>query len=144
MGTGRPRQRLLRAGGAGSPRCWLAASISAVIGAGAGIGSYAYVSEADGTASHTSPISVTTVPAAQTPVLNGTISAAANKIQPSVVTISVESGRTGDIGTGVVLDKAGHILTNNHVVEAAAAAGHDHGHLPRRDYRQGDRSSAPR
>jgi putative serine protease PepD len=99
----------------------VAASLSAVIGAGAGIGSYAYVTQVDGASG--SPISVTTVPAAQTPVLNGTISAAAAKIQPSVVTISVESGRTGDIGTGVVLDKSGHILTNNHVVEAAAQQG---------------------
>jgi putative serine protease PepD len=100
----------------------VAASLSAVIGAGAGIGSYAYVTGAEG-GTHTSPISVTNVPAAQTPVLNGTISAAANKIQPSVVTISVVSGRTGDIGTGVVMDKAGHILTNDHVVEAAQQQG---------------------
>ena len=36
-----------------------------------------------------------------------------------MVTITVQAGRSGDIGTGVVLDKDGHILTNNHVVEAA-------------------------
>ncbi len=39
------------------------------------------------------------------------------------MTITVQSGRSGDIGSGVVLDSAGHILTNNHVVEAAAQGG---------------------
>jgi putative serine protease PepD len=101
-----------------------AASLSAVIGAGAGIGSYAYVAGDQGVVGgFTSPISVTNVPAANTPVLDGTISAAAAKIAPSVVTITVESGQGGDIGTGVVLDTDGHILTNNHVVEAAARQG---------------------
>ena len=100
---------------------FVAASLSAVIGAGAGIGSYEYATSTSGTI--TSPISVTTVPAAQSPVLDGTISAAAAKIEPSVVTITVQAGQGGDIGTGVVLDTDGHILTNNHVVEAAAQDG---------------------
>ncbi|HEY5821509.1 MAG TPA: trypsin-like peptidase domain-containing protein [Propionibacteriaceae bacterium] len=99
----------------------VAASLSAVIGAGAGIGSYAYLAENG--SSIASPISVTTVPASQAPALDGTISAAAAKIEPSVVTITVQSGRTGDIGSGMVLDDDGHILTNNHVVEAAAQSG---------------------
>ena len=93
----------------------VAATLAAVIGAGAGIGSYAYLGE---TTSVSSPISVTTVPAAKSPVLDGTISAAATKIDPSVVTITVQSGSSGDIGSGVVLDTDGHILTNNHVVSA--------------------------
>ena len=96
-----------------------AASLAAVIGAGAGVGSYAYLVDG-GT---TSPISVTTVPAANSPKLDGTVSAAAAKIEPSLVTITVQSGQSGDIGSGVVLDKSGHILTNNHVVEAAAQQG---------------------
>ncbi len=96
-----------------------AASLAAVIGAGAGVGSYAYLTEEQGT----SPISVTTVPAADSPKLDGTIAAAAAKIEPSLVTITVLSGQSGDIGSGVVLDKSGHILTNNHVVEAAAQQG---------------------
>ena len=40
-----------------------------------------------------------------------------------MVTITVQSGNSGDIGSGVVLDTEGHILTNNHVVEAAATQG---------------------
>jgi putative serine protease PepD len=98
-----------------------AAALAAVIGAGAGIGSYAYVGGT--TASATSPISVTTVPAASSPVLDGTVTAAAAKIDPSVVTITVQAGNSGDIGSGVVLDTDGHILTNNHVVSAASSSG---------------------
>ncbi len=98
-----------------------AATLAAVIGAGAGIGSYAYLG--DPASSATSPISVTTVPAASSPVLDGTISAAAAKIDPSVVTITVQAGSSGDIGSGVVLDTEGHILTNNHVVSAASSSG---------------------
>ena len=97
-----------------------AATLAAVIGAGAGIGSYAYLG--GGTTSVTSPISVTTVAAASSPVLDGTVSAAAAKIDPSVVTITVQSGSSGDIGSGVVLDTDGHILTNDHVVSAAASS----------------------
>jgi putative serine protease PepD len=99
----------------------VAASLSAVIGAGAGVGSYAYLTDGVGGGSVASPVRVTTVPASQNPALDGTISAAAAKIQPSVVTITVQSGQSGDIGTGVVLDDAGHILTNDHVVSAAAS-----------------------
>jgi putative serine protease PepD len=96
------------------------AALAAVIGAGAGVGSYATL-VTDGVAS--APISVSTVPAAQSPVLDGTVAAAAAKIEPSVVTISVQSGTGGDIGSGVVLDADGHVLTNHHVVEAAGADG---------------------
>jgi len=97
-----------------------AVALAAVVGAGTGIGSYSYLGA--GSTSATSPISVTTVPAAQSPVLDGTISAAAAKIDPSVVTITVRAGQSGDIGSGVVLDTDGHILTNDHVVSAAASA----------------------
>ena len=96
-----------------------AAALAAVIGAGAGIGSYAYLG--GGAAGANSPITVTTQTAATTPKLDGTISAAAKQIEPSVVTITVQAGQSGGIGTGVVLDKQGHILTNDHVVSAAAS-----------------------
>jgi putative serine protease PepD len=98
-----------------------AASLAAVVGAGTGIGSYAYLT-ADQTAT-TSSVRVTTVPAAQSAILDGTVTAAAAKIEPSVVTISVASGGGGGVGTGVVLDDSGNILTNNHVVEAAVRQG---------------------
>ncbi len=111
---GRGRQRGLGA-------LLVAASLAAVVGAGAGVGSYAYLTEG-GAAGAGGPIAVTTVPAKVTPVLDGTVSAAADKIQPSVVTIAVRAG-SGGIGSGVVLDDQGHILTNEHVVSGAARAG---------------------
>ena len=91
-------------------------ALAAVIGAGAGIGSYAFLDQGSG--SIASPIGVTTQQAPQQAKTDGTIEGAAKVIQPSVVTITVESGSSGDIGSGVVLDKQGHILTNNHVVAA--------------------------
>ncbi|MDQ0800580.1 trypsin-like peptidase domain-containing protein [Arthrobacter sp. SLBN-112] len=45
-----------------------------------------------------------------------TITAAAVKASPSVVTISATSGSSGGTGSGIVLDDQGHILTNTHVV----------------------------
>ncbi len=96
-----------------------AAAIAAVLGAGAGIGSYAFLQN-DGSVS---PISVSSGAAPQSPTLDGTVAAAAAKIEPSLVTIAVQSGGSGGIGSGVVLDKDGHILTNNHVIAAAAQGG---------------------
>jgi putative serine protease PepD len=64
---------------------------------------------------------VTTVPVAQPATLDGTITAAAEKISPSVVTITVRSGQGGSIGSGVVLDTEGHILTNDHVVSESSS-----------------------
>jgi putative serine protease PepD len=98
-----------------------AAALAAVIGAGAGVGSYATLVGERGPGA--APISVSNVPAAQSPVLDGTVAAAAAKIEPSVVTISVATGNGGGVGTGVVLDASGHILTNNHVIEAATQSG---------------------
>ena len=40
----------------------------------------------------------------------------AASVSPSVVAISVQSGQGSGQGSGVILDKVGHILTNNHVV----------------------------
>ncbi|MFD6418616.1 S1C family serine protease [Streptomyces sp. NPDC060194] len=42
---------------------------------------------------------------------------------PSVVTLHVEGANEQGTGTGFVLDRQGHILTNNHVVEPAAPDG---------------------
>jgi len=94
------------------------AALAAVLGAGAGVGSYAYLS--DGQTG--SPVSVTSA-APPSPTLNGTVTAAAAKIEPSLVTIAVQAQGGGDLGSGMVLDKDGHILTNNHVIAAAGDQG---------------------
>jgi putative serine protease PepD len=95
------------------------AAIAAVLGAGAGIGSYAFLQN-DGSVS---PISVSSGAAPQDPTLDGTVAAAAAKIEPSLVTIAVQSAGGGGIGSGMVLDKDGHILTNNHVVAGGGQQG---------------------
>ncbi|MEU6281179.1 trypsin-like peptidase domain-containing protein [Streptomyces sp. NPDC047028] len=53
------------------------------------------------------------------------ISGIAARALPSVVTLHVAGGGEQGTGTGFVLDTRGHILTNNHVVEAAS----DHGRI---------------
>jgi putative serine protease PepD len=88
-------------------------AIAAAVGAGAGVGGYAWLGSQYGT---TAAPTVSTVAAPQQAALDGTVTAAAAKISPSVVTITVRSGQSGSIGSGVVLDTEGHILTNDHVV----------------------------
>ncbi|GAA6524944.1 trypsin-like peptidase domain-containing protein [Intrasporangium sp. DVR] len=46
-------------------------------------------------------------------------SAVAKAVSPSVVSIELANGA----GSGVILDKAGHVVTNNHVVEGARGNG---------------------
>ncbi|MFD9790792.1 S1C family serine protease [Streptomyces sp. NPDC059070] len=54
----------------------------------------------------------------------GTVAAVAAKALPSVVTIEAQGGDgEGGTGTGFVYDREGHIVTNNHVVAAAATSG---------------------
>jgi putative serine protease PepD len=47
----------------------------------------------------------------------------AARVLPSVVSISTDSANGSSTGSGFVIDSSGYILTNNHVVEAAAMAG---------------------
>ncbi|NIJ13969.1 S1-C subfamily serine protease [Saccharomonospora amisosensis] len=49
----------------------------------------------------------------------GSVAGVAGRVAPAVVSIEVESGQTGGVGSGVVIDKQGYVLTNNHVVSAA-------------------------
>jgi putative serine protease PepD len=45
------------------------------------------------------------------------------RVLPSVVTIKVAGGQTADTGSGFVLHSSGYVVTNNHVVAAAASSG---------------------
>ena len=93
-------------------------ALAAVVGAGAGVGGYALLGPSGLAAS--APVSA--VPVAQPATLDGSVTAAAQKISPSVVTITVRSAGGGGIGSGVVLDDAGHILTNDHVVSTSGTS----------------------
>jgi putative serine protease PepD len=46
----------------------------------------------------------------------------AARILPSVVSIDVKTSSGGDTGSGIVLSKAGYILTNNHVIAAVRSS----------------------
>ncbi len=52
-----------------------------------------------------------------------TASQVATEVLPSIVTISASSGRSGGTGTGEIIQPGGYILTNNHVIAAAAHGG---------------------
>jgi Do/DeqQ family serine protease len=55
-------------------------------------------------------------PGAGAGALQNQLIAVVKRVEPSVVQIETSSG----LGSGVVLDKQGHIVTNNHVVEGAS------------------------
>ncbi|MGV0642153.1 S1C family serine protease [Mycolicibacterium sp. XJ879] len=61
-----------------------------------------------------------TMPAASLPA--GSVEQVAAKVVPSVVKLEVNLGRQSEEGSGIVLSPDGLILTNNHVISAAAGA----------------------
>jgi S1-C subfamily serine protease len=50
----------------------------------------------------------------------GSVSDIAGRVVPTVVSLEVRIGDVGDTGSGVVFDRSGYLLTNNHVVSIAA------------------------
>lgn len=53
----------------------------------------------------------------------GSIAEIAQRVLPSVVSISTRSATGGGTGSGFVIDSDGYILTNNHVISSAASSG---------------------
>jgi putative serine protease PepD len=57
------------------------------------------------------------------PANNTSVAAVADELLPSVVHIKVSGGGQQATGSGFLIDEAGHVVTNNHVVELASDAG---------------------
>ncbi|MFG1606622.1 S1C family serine protease [Actinoplanes sp. NPDC049265] len=63
-----------------------------------------------------------------TPIVNsGTatdnLAAVAAKVSPSIVTVMVDGARSSSLGSGVILDSDGLVLTNNHVIASSSGGG---------------------
>lgn len=69
------------------------------------------------TALHNPHITLT-MPAAPSDAAPSPVTAIADAVLPAVVSLEVRVGDFGDSGSGFVIDEAGYILTNNHVVSA--------------------------
>jgi putative serine protease PepD len=86
---------------------------------GGGIGAYLEHDNAAGDVE----VKLPQAPADASARVPGSIAGIAARALPGVVTIHVRGGSEEGTGTGFVLDKQGHLLTNNHVVEPAGSGG---------------------
>jgi putative serine protease PepD len=98
------------------------ALVAALIGGGVGGGIVALVDRSGGKNVNTG-LRITNSTAAPAAKLDGTVSAAAAKIRPSVVTINVTGQQEAGTGSGVIIRADGTVLTNDHVVDIANGAG---------------------
>ncbi len=89
-----------------------------LLGGAAGIGGAAWYDAWQGsdTTSSASPIVASSPNSNASHGSTADVEDVAAKVLPSVVKINVSSGNEAGSGSGIVLDKDGHILTNNHVV----------------------------
>jgi S1-C subfamily serine protease len=77
---------------------------------------------ADGAAGLTDPDPTITQAVAAKERPPGSVADIAARTVPAVVSIEVRVGQDGGTGSGVVIDPAGYVLTNNHVIAPAAEA----------------------
>jgi len=90
-----------------------------LVGGGAGVGGAAVYDAAHDDGSGNGSGSATPLQVADTkdkPAASGSVESVSSAVLPSVVALDVQGGGNAGGGSGVVLDKSGLILTNNHVV----------------------------
>lgn len=97
----------------------------ALLAAGAGAGGAALYDQLGPNDSGTSPVvsSLDSDGGDESQATSGQVEQVAKAVLPSVVQINVAGGSEAGSGTGIVISSDGNILTNNHVVEAAAERG---------------------
>jgi len=119
-----PDSRKREKGPRGLPSLLLVAVIAAVVGAAVGSGFVAVGKKSSNNASNTTnDVIENPGPTANVSLPAGSVAAVAQSLLPSVVSIIVTGTDEQDEGTGIILSSDGQILTNNHVVEAAASSG---------------------
>jgi putative serine protease PepD len=110
---------------------WPVAVIALLLGLGGGVLGSALTRSHDQSTDATTTTTVTTPPVVPVtssgPVAGGRgqspVVGVARKVLPSVVSIDVQGAQLEVTGSGFVYDSAGHIITNNHVIEPAGSDG---------------------
>ncbi|MET7933650.1 trypsin-like peptidase domain-containing protein, partial [Streptomyces sp. NPDC005322] len=102
-------------------RTWITVLLIALIAGclGGGVGAYVQHDNAAGDIE----VKLPQAPVEKEARAPGSIAGIAASALPGVVTIHVRGSSAEGTGTGFVLDKEGHILTNNHVVQPAGTDG---------------------
>jgi len=95
----------------------LLAVFALVIGAAGGVVAYVVANRGDQLTSDATLAEVQ--PAKERPA--GSVADIAKRVRPAVVTIEVRSDQGAGVGSGAVIDSAGYILTNEHVVSLGGA-----------------------
>jgi putative serine protease PepD len=95
----------------------------ALLAASAGAGGAALYDTVDDDGGTSPVVSSLDSSSNDTQATSGQVEKVAQAVLPSVVQINVAGGQEAGSGTGIVISSDGDILTNNHVVEAAAQQG---------------------
>jgi len=101
------------------------ALLAAALASGGTVAATRYVDGAPVARPVTSSSSAPANPAAPVLQANGSApdwAATAKSVGPSVVSIAVSGRQASGQGSGVILDKSGHVLTNNHVATGAGTS----------------------
>ncbi|MGB8021183.1 MAG: trypsin-like peptidase domain-containing protein, partial [Candidatus Nanopelagicales bacterium] len=102
------------------PRTGLTLAAAALIGLLAGgVGGYLGAQAGD----NPTAVVLPQTEADKSPRASGSVASIAENVSPAVVSLEVEGTRESGTGSGFVIRQDGYVLTNNHVVEAAATGG---------------------